>query len=69
MKFLSAGLALVHNGNLTNTSELQEKMRRQNRHLDTQASGRSCHICAGTGLTLATSAPGPGSLLPHLRRD
>jgi hypothetical protein len=32
-----AGLALVHNGNLTNTQSLQEKMRRQNRHLDTQA--------------------------------
>ena len=28
-----------------------------------------CHICAGTGLTAATSAPGPGSPLPHLRRD
>jgi hypothetical protein len=28
-----------------------------------------CHICAGTGLTPATSAPGPGSPLPHLRRD
>ena len=27
------------------------------------------HICAGTGLTPATSAPGPGSPLPHLRRD
>jgi hypothetical protein len=27
------------------------------------------HICAGTGLTSATSAPGLGSLLPHLRRD
>ena len=28
-----------------------------------------CHICAGTGLTPATSAPGPGSVLPHRRRD
>jgi hypothetical protein len=28
-----------------------------------------CHICAGTGLAAATSAPGPGSPLPHLRRD
>ena len=26
-------------------------------------------ICAGTGLTPATSAPGLGSPLPHLRRD
>ncbi len=28
-----------------------------------------CHICAATGLTPATSAPGLGSPLPHLRRD
>ena len=27
------------------------------------------HICAGTGLNPPTSAPGPGSPLPHLRRD
>jgi hypothetical protein len=27
------------------------------------------HICAGTGLTPATSAPGLGSPPPHLRRD
>ncbi len=27
------------------------------------------HICAGTGLTPATSAPGLGSPRPHLRRD
>jgi hypothetical protein len=27
------------------------------------------HTCAGTGLTPATSAPGLGSPLPHLRRD
>ena len=27
------------------------------------------HICAGTGLTPATSAPGLGSRLPHLHRD
>jgi hypothetical protein len=31
---------------------------------------RRSHICAGTGLVSATSAPGLGSpLLPHLRRD
>ncbi len=29
---------------------------------------RRCHMCAGTGLTPATSAPGLGSPLPHLRR-
>ena len=28
-----------------------------------------CHICTGTGLAPATSAPGLGSPLPHLRRD
>ena len=28
-----------------------------------------CHICTGTGLTAATSAPGLGSPRPHLRRD
>ena len=28
-----------------------------------------CHICAGTGLTPPTSAPGLVSPLPHLRRD
>ena len=27
-----------------------------------------CHICAGTGLGPATSAPGPGAPRPHLRR-
>ena len=27
------------------------------------------HICTGTGLAPATSAPGPGSPLPHLHRD
>jgi hypothetical protein len=27
------------------------------------------HICSGTGLTPATSAPGLGSPRPHLRRD
>ena len=33
--------------------------------------GTSDHICTGTGLTPATTAPGPGSplLLPHLHRD
>ena len=30
---------------------------------------RPGHICTGTGLAPATSAPGPGSPLPHLRRD
>jgi hypothetical protein len=30
---------------------------------------RPCHICAETWLTPATSAPGLGSPLPHLRRD
>ena len=30
---------------------------------------RPCHICAGTGLTRATSAPGLGSALPHLHCD
>ena len=30
---------------------------------------RSCHICAGTGLAPATSAPGLGSPLPLRRRD
>ena len=30
---------------------------------------RPCHICAGTGLIAATSAPGLGSALPHLHRD
>ena len=37
---------------------------------------RPCHVCIGTGLTAATSAPGPGSPLPgpgsplpHLHRD
>jgi hypothetical protein len=29
----------------------------------------SGHICTGTGLTLATSAPGLGSPRPHLHRD
>ncbi len=29
----------------------------------------TCHICAGTGRTLATSALGVGSPLPHLHRD
>ncbi len=28
-----------------------------------------CHICTGTGLTPATSAPGLRSPLPHLRQD
>jgi len=28
-----------------------------------------CHICAGTGLTLATSAPGLGASRPRLHRD
>jgi hypothetical protein len=27
------------------------------------------HICAGTGVTPPTSAPGPGSPRPHLRRE
>ena len=30
---------------------------------------RLCHICPGTGLTAATSAPRPGSPLRHLHRD
>ena len=29
---------------------------------------RPCHICTGTGLARATSAPGPGSLPTHLHR-
>jgi hypothetical protein len=32
-------------------------------------SGGQRHICTRTGLTPATSAPGPGSLLPHLHWD
>ena len=28
----------------------------------------ACHICTGTGLARATSAPGPGSLPTHLHR-
>jgi hypothetical protein len=28
-----------------------------------------CHVCAGTGLSPATSAPGLGAPLPRLRRD
>jgi hypothetical protein len=31
--------------------------------------GATRHICTGTGLTPATSAPGLGSPLPHLHRD
>ena len=30
---------------------------------------RPCHICTGTGLAPATSAPEPGSPLQHLHRD
>ena len=30
---------------------------------------RRCHICSGTGIAPATSAPGLGSPPPHLRRD
>jgi hypothetical protein len=30
---------------------------------------RPCHICTGTGLAPATSAPGLGSPLPHLHRN
>ena len=36
------------------------------RHWD---SAQRCHICSGTGLAPATSAPGLGSPLSHLRRD
>ena len=32
-------------------------------------STRPCHICTGTRLTPATSAPGLGSPLPHLHQD
>jgi hypothetical protein len=28
-----------------------------------------CHICTGTGLTCISSAPGPGTPVPHLHRD
>jgi hypothetical protein len=28
-----------------------------------------CHVCAGTGLAAATSAPGLGSLVPRLHQD
>ena len=31
----------------------------------TSSEERPCHVCTGTGLTPATSAPGPGSRLPH----
>ncbi len=31
--------------------------------------GSPGHICSGTGPTPATSVPGPGAPLPHLRRD
>ena len=34
-----------------------------------QSTGTTAHICAGTGLTPATSALGLGSPLPHLQRD
>ena len=34
-----------------------------------KVSQRRCHICAGTGLTPATSAPGLGSPLPRLHRN
>jgi hypothetical protein len=38
-------------------------------HICTGARLSRGHICAGTGLTPATSAPGLGSPRPHLRRD
>ncbi len=34
-----------------------------------QPQAHRCHICTGTGLDPATSAPGLGSILPHLHRD
>jgi hypothetical protein len=34
-----------------------------------EASGDRAHVCTGTALTPATSAPGLRSPLPHLRRD
>ena len=37
--------------------------------VDSRREAHPSHICAGTGLTPATSAPGLGSPLPHLRRD
>ena len=37
---------------------------------DADCALHACHICTGTGLTPATSAPGLGPpLLPHLHRD
>ena len=42
----------------------------ENAHLlDSRQVGHPAHICAGTGLTPPTSAPGLGSPRPHLRRD
>jgi hypothetical protein len=38
-------------------------------HTCTGTGAHRCHICVGTGLTAATSAPGPGSPRPHRHRD
>ena len=38
-------------------------------HICTRTGFNPAHICNGTALAPAASAPGPGSLLPHLHRD
>jgi hypothetical protein len=42
---------------------------RNNNETAAAAKVAPAHICAGAGLTAATSAPGLGPSLPHLRRD
>ena len=48
---------------------MERTYRISQRDLVKQAPAPPAHICSGTGLTPATSAPGLGSFLPHLRRD
>ncbi len=46
-----------------------ETIRQQLMDVPPSRPGAPCCICAGTGRTPATSAPGLGSPLPHLRRN
>ena len=58
-----------NDGNETSRTRGPESMSRVEVGGETTNAHTPCHICAGTRLSPATSAPGPGPPLPHRRRD
>ena len=59
------GLALAHNGNLTNTKELQAMLQRQERHLETRSDSEVLLNLFAEGLRMELAATDLGDTTPN----